>query len=164
VRPLTRLVALATVLPLVACNPMVAPGHENDPIPRIKLVGSGPVPIRLDSGGGECGGAPGNFYFHLELDVGLGVGFSAREDSPGSFTLTLTTAAATLNPSGAFEPGPSFSASGITTGVTEDYPAIAFDTDLVGETGTEHVSGSITCPGPDPTSPPPAAVLDQTSR
>jgi hypothetical protein len=154
---LTRLAVLATVLLLSACNPM-DPGHAPGPEPMVKLTGSGPVSVRLDSTGWECGGLPDSFYFHLELDVGLGLGFSAREDSPGSFTLTLTTAAETLNPSGAVEPGSTFSASGVTAGVVENYPRITLDTDLVGETGTEHVSGSVTCPGPDPTSPPPAAV------
>jgi len=146
----------AIVLLLSACNVMVPPGHENDPIPRVELTGSGPVPVEVDSIGGECGGAPDSFFYHLELDVGLGVGFSAREDSPGSFTLTLTTAAAPLSPSGAT--GPIFSASGITAGVSENYPVITFNTDLVGETGTEHITGRVECPGPDPTSPPPAPV------
>ena len=153
---LTGLAVLAAGLLLSACNPLVAPGHENDPIPRITLTGSGPAPINVDAAGGHCGGAPGSFFYDLALDVGAAVGFSAREDSPGSFTLTMTTVAETLNPSGAFEPDLTFSASGITTGVSGTHPRITFDTDLVGEAGTEHVTGSIECPGPDPTSPPPA--------
>ena len=154
---LTRLAVLPAVLLLSACNPM-DPGHEPGPDPMVRLTGSGAVPVQINSSGGECGGLPGRFYFHLELDVGLGLGFSAREDVPGSFTLTLTTAAETLNPSGAFEPAATFASSGVTAGVSENYPGITFDTDLVGATGTEHVNGSITCPGPDPTSPPPAPV------
>jgi hypothetical protein len=152
---LTRLAVLAIVLLLSACNPM-DPGHEPGPEPIVRLTGSGAVPVQLNSTGGVCGGLPGSFYFDLELDVGLGLGFSAREDSPGSFTLTLTTAAETLNPSGGLEPDATFASSGVTAGVSEDYPTITFDTDLVGETGTEHIKGSITCPGPGPTSPPPA--------
>jgi hypothetical protein len=135
----TRLAVLVVTVVTTGCFSM-APDPNNDPSPQVRLAFTGAFSVGAIGTAGDCGlfGATNEetgFRFSVPGGLYPGVdGFSATEDDAGDLTLTLTTATG------------SFSASGIAGAVSDDHRKMTIDADMVGEAGTVHIEGSVTCP------------------
>jgi hypothetical protein len=128
--------ALLASLVLVAtgCNPFF-PGTDYGALPNVDLTFTGTVSGSAKIRDGECGtGEFDSFGFGADLP-GLGL-FTAVENPQGVLALTLDAG------------GSTFSAAGISDAFSskDQRRTITLDADLVGEAGTAHVRGSISCP------------------
>jgi hypothetical protein len=124
---------------LTGCFSMVG-GPEASLQGQVALTFTGPVQVAVEDKTGSCGlfatgeGGTSPFGFMTAVDDSAGPGFSALELAPGLLTLTLSTTSDT------------FEASGVAGALSEDHKTITIDADLIGETGTEHVIGTVACP------------------
>lgn len=129
-----RVVLLAVLLLAVGCNPF-DPGINYGDLPNVDLAFTGPISGNAKSHDGECGTRQfDDFGFQADFpSLGL---FTAVEKLPGELTLTLEAEGSTFFVAGISD---AFS-------VSDQRRTITIEADLVGDAGTEHVRGSISCP------------------